>query len=109
MLQTDITERSDEGLAEQASLSPRLADILAKNGYTDICVLRRQVCAVRGFNFTTAVVVGLDDVGYERRYCYEHRSDAQVALAIWDGVGHPSGPWIKCKGAGIDLLNPQFG
>ena len=31
-----------------------------------------------------------------------------VALALWDGQGHPSGPWIKCKGAGVDLLNPSL-
>ncbi|MCY1224458.1 hypothetical protein D9M72_366160 [compost metagenome] len=66
------------------------------------------MCAVKQFNYTTAVVVGLDDVGYQRRYCYEHRADAQAALAAWDGCEHPSGPWIKCKGAGIDLLNPDF-
>jgi hypothetical protein len=27
-------------------------------------------------------------------------------LNIWDGADHPSGPWIKLKGLGIDLLNP---
>ncbi|MBU7572548.1 MAG: hypothetical protein KAF64_04270 [Hydrogenophaga sp.] len=63
---------------------------------------------MKQFNYTTAVVVGLDDVGYQRRYCYEHRADAQAALSAWDGREHPSGPWIKCKGAGIDLLNPDF-
>lgn len=85
-----------------------LAEVLSASGYTDIRVLQAQVCAVKQFNFTTAVVVGLDDVGYQRRYCYEHREDAQTALAAWDGHTHPSGPWIKCKGAGIDLLNPEF-
>jgi len=54
------------------------------------------------------VVVGLDDVGYQRRYCYEHQLAARAALLAWDGRGHPPGPWIKCKGAGIDLLNPAF-
>jgi len=82
--------------------------VLAASGYTHICVLQDQVCAVKQFNFTTAVVVGLDDVGYQRRYCYEYQADAQAALVAWDGREHPSGPWIKCKGAGIDLLNPDF-
>ncbi|MBB3180956.1 hypothetical protein FHW64_005395 [Variovorax sp. Sphag1AA] len=67
-----------------------------------------EVCAIKKFNFTTAVVVGLHAQGYERRYCYEHAADARAALAAWDGRGHPGGPWIKCKGAGIDLLNPAF-
>ena len=30
------------------------------------------------------------------------------ALRDWAGQGHPSGPWIKCKGAGVDLLNPAL-
>ncbi|WP_285412941.1 hypothetical protein [Variovorax sp. efr-133-TYG-130] len=63
---------------------------------------------MKQFNYTTAVVVGIDDLGYQRRYCYEHRADAQAALAAWNGCEHPSEPWIKCKGAGIDLLNPDF-
>lgn len=83
-------------------------EALSANGYTDICTRRDQVCGVKQFNFTTAVVVGLDAIGYQRRYCYEHRVDAQAALAKWDGEEHPSGPWIKCKGSGIDLLNPDF-
>jgi len=92
---------------KSASVS-RLADVLSASGYTDFRVFQDQVCAVKQFNYTTAVVVGLDDVGYQRRYCYEHRADAQAALVAWDGQEHPSGPWIKCKGAGIDLLNPEF-
>lgn len=63
-------------------------------------------CAIRRFNFTMAIVVGLDAVGHARRYCHEHAADAQAALAAWDGQDHPGGPWIQCKGAGVDLLNP---
>lgn len=82
--------------------------MLSSSGYTEIRSLNDQLCAVKQFNYTTALVVGLDDVGYQRRYCYEHRSDAQAALLAWDGREHPPGPWIKCKGGGIDLLNPAF-
>ena len=82
--------------------------MLLASGYTDLRVVDGVLCAVRRFNFTTAILVGLDPVGYERRYCYEHRADARAALAAWDGREHPPGPWIKCKGAGIDLLNPAF-
>lgn len=32
--------------------------------YTDIRILRGKVCAVKQFNYTTAVVVGLDPVGF---------------------------------------------
>jgi hypothetical protein len=87
----------------------RLAEMLGGSGYTDFCMRLEQVCAVKQFNFTTAVVVGLDEVGYQRRYCFEHLVDAQSALAAWGDGEHPPGPWIKCKGAGIDMLNPDFG
>lgn len=88
--------------------SPVLTNTLTGDGFTDLRRLMGQTCAVKKFNFTTALVVGLDGLSYQRRYCYEHRADAQTALQAWDGRGHPSGPWIKCKGAGIDLLNPDF-
>jgi hypothetical protein len=102
------TYSSEAGLPADIALDQRLVERLMLEGYADVCVRRGQVCAVGRFNFTTAVVVGLSSAGYDRRYCYEHRADAQAALARWDGAGHPSGPWIKCKGAGIDLLNPEF-
>lgn len=34
------------------------------SGYADICMRWDQICAVKQFNFTTAVVVGLDPIGY---------------------------------------------
>lgn len=86
----------------------RLVETLSALGYTDICVLHDQVCAVHQFLYTTAVVVGLGDAGYKRRYCFEYQVEARSALASWDGSDHPPGPWIKCKGPGIDLLNPNF-
>ncbi len=84
------------------------AQMLIAAGYVDIRMVGTQLCALKRFNFTTAVFVGLDEVGYQRRYCYEHTADARSALQAWDGSDHPPGPWIKCKGAGIDLLDPHF-
>lgn len=103
-----IPAKISRALSQDQSTASQLEELLTPSGWTDFCVLQDQVCAVKQFNYTTAVVVGLDDVGYQRRYCYEHRADAQAALAAWDGREHPSGPWIKCKGVGIDLLNPNF-
>jgi hypothetical protein len=62
-------------------------EALLASGYTDICMRRGQICAVKQFNFTTAAVVGHDAIGYLRRYCYEHRAEAQAALATWAGDG----------------------
>jgi len=82
--------------------------ILKAEGYRELCERDGKWCGIHRFNFTTGLVVGLDPAGYERRYCYEHEADAFQALAVWDGRGHPGGPWIKCKGAGIELLNPAL-
>ena len=81
-----------------------------QNGYEEVRHIPGQGwCGVLPFAYTWAVVVGLTTEGYERRYCYEHQTDAIDGLATWEGAGHPSGPWIKCKGVGIDLLNPELG
>lgn len=77
-------------------------------GISDLRILGSEVCGILRFNFTTAVVVGLHDVGYERRYCFDHSADARSSLLAWDGHDQPSGRWIKCTGAGIDLLNPAW-
>lgn len=94
--------------ATSESRSSDLTSMLIAAGYSDLRTLGREVCGIKRFNFTTALVVGLDAAGYERRYCFEHDADARAALLQWNGDGHPSGPWIKCKGAGIDLLNPEW-
>ena len=86
-----------------------LLAMLAQNGYTHVRQLGVKWVGLQRFNFTVGLVVGLDGGGYERRYCFEFAEDALEALDAWDGQEHPSGPWIKCKGAGIDLLNPAFG
>ena len=83
-------------------------EVLALGGHTETRLINNAWCAVRQFNYSTAVVVGIDEDGYQRRYCYEYRTDAQAALLACDGRGHPAGPWIKCKGEGIDLLNPAL-
>lgn len=40
------------------------------------------ICGIKLFNYTTAIDVGLDEAGYERRYCYEHKEEAQAALSM---------------------------
>lgn len=86
----------------------RLLRDLADRGYREVRPLQGQFCGLLPFMYTTGLVVGLGDSGYQRRYCYEHLADARAALEAWDGADHPPGPWIKCKGPGIDLLNPAM-
>lgn len=61
--------------------------------------------------FTAALMVGMDDIGYRTRFCYEHRRDAETALTEWDGAGDPPGPWLKEKSSnrlGPGLLNDEY-
>jgi hypothetical protein len=54
--------------------------------------------------------VDIDPSGnYSYRYCYETEAQAREALQAWTDEEHPGGPWIKCKGFGRDILNPNFG
>lgn len=45
---------------------------------------------------------------YDYRYCYEDFADCLNDFNTWDGAGHPKGNWIKQKGAGVDLFNPNY-
>lgn len=57
-----------------------LLPVPAIAGYGDLRTIGELICAIRRFKFTTAMVAGLDEAGYERRYCYEQKEDARVAL-----------------------------
>lgn len=79
---------------------------LEEYGYQHVKVLPATgvLAGVQGQMFTTGLFVGLDEGGWQRRYCYESRKDAVEALIAWDGAGDPPGPWIKEKPS--DRLGP---
>lgn len=84
---------------------PTFIEWLNENGYTHIKAMPDgTMCALQRQLFTTALMVGLDRVGYKRRYCYERMADAREALVQWDGAGDPPGPWVKEKPS--DRLGP---
>ena len=45
---------------------------------------------------------------YDYRYMYATEGEAVEACVKWDGEGHPLGNWIKRKGGGPDLDNPDY-
>ena len=70
-------------------------------GYTNLKSLPdKGICGLYRFAFTVGLVIGIDDWGYYGRYCYHTKKEAQDALESWNGVGDPSGEWIKYKGTG---------
>lgn len=85
------------------------SDFLAANGYLASRSLdggKTHTLVLAPFAFTTAILVGVDATGYQRRYCYESREEAFKAFLEYDGIGDPSGPWIKMKANSGDRLGP---
>lgn len=85
---------------------------LHRNGYTHIRRINGVVVGLHDYLTTRAIVVDIKYDSPGRRYCYQDREAANQALAIWDGIQHPSGNWIKLKGLWqgqfVDFLNPQW-
>jgi hypothetical protein len=78
------------------------------HGYFDVKVLDGKVCGLLRLAFTTGLIVDIGKYGYNCRYCYPRHGDAVEALAAWDGKGDPPGNWIKRKGGGGDVENPNY-
>lgn len=79
-------------------MDTKLINNLHQEGYTDLREIDGRWYGLYRFMFTTGLVVGLDEYGYEGRYCYHTMSEARNALIHWYGKGDPPGEWIKYKG-----------
>ena len=76
-----------------------MREILEHEGYVGVRQMKNgQWVGVCKMLYTYGLVIGLDETGYDRRYCYEHLTDAMVAAVCYEGIGDPIGPWIKMKG-----------
>lgn len=53
--------------------------------------------ALYRFLFTWGIILGLDEIGYKRRFCYKNINDALNAVANWNGENDPPGDWIVEK------------
>lgn len=89
-----------------------LIEKLQKDGepYKAFKVIPGQgLCALAPFAFTVGLVLGLNETGYEARYCYpvKDATDALLDILRWDGEGHPEGNWIKLKGRS-EISNPNY-
>ena len=48
-----------------------------------------RVCGVKPLLFHWTMHVGIDDMGYSDRYCFQTIGQALDALMVWDGEGDP--------------------
>jgi hypothetical protein len=92
----------------------KLLELAREQGWRNCAFIDGVLCCVQPFAVTWGIVVGIDEFGYQRRYCYEHATDAFAAFAKYTDPRreHPSGPWVKVKGAfmgeTLDDLNPAL-
>lgn len=91
-----------------------MIELLEKEGYTNLRTLQTDksgehlIIGTMRSIFTSEIVVGLNEIGSSHRYYYHTMKEATRAIGQWDGKGHPSGNWIKRKGIGEDLPNPNY-
>lgn len=84
-------------------------DFLVEEGYTHLRQIPgRKYCGLHRMLFTWGLFYGMDQAGYQARYCYPDLRTAIDAINEWDGVNDPPGPWIKHKGLGYDHGNPAL-
>lgn len=79
----------------------KLNEFLLTQGFSSLKYIEgRGLCGIKDFMFTVAICYGINEVGFNGRYCYpkEYRKDAILAFSIWDGNEDPIGNWIKHKG-----------
>lgn len=80
-------------------INPKLYKFLTEQGYTNLVEIEgRGICGLFRFIYTTGLVYGLTEDDYVGRYCFHSNSDAVKSLISWNGIGDPSGPWMKHKG-----------
>ncbi|MCH9735848.1 MAG: hypothetical protein K0U78_15060 [Actinomycetia bacterium] len=89
-------------------IDDNLQSLLENQGYIEVKEINGNVIGLLPFAFSFGIVIGLTEIGYEYRYCYPKYIDAIKDWKEWDGKGHPSGNWIKLKGIGRDVLNPDY-
>lgn len=92
----------------------QLLAVAREEGYRNPVIIDGVCCAIHPFYVTWGLVVGIDEYGYQRRYCFEEREAAVQSLGQFKDPRdeHAPGPWIKCKGEfkgqAVDILNSEL-
>ena len=91
-------------------LTVELEEHLEAEGYLKLREVNGIIIGIYRYMFTIAIVVDVNEDGYDHRYCYPYEDtlDCLVAFEVYDGKGDPIGKWIKNKGWNRDRLNPEI-
>ena len=63
--------------------------ILQDEGYKNICIRNNKLCGTLQFINTAGVCIGLDEISYENKYCFDTMQNAKLFLSEWDGSYKP--------------------
>lgn len=80
-------------------LTKEKREFFEEMGYSNCCKINGKIVGLSSFIYTTAIVVGMDETGYEHRFCYHTPHTAMEGLLMWvvNGGDEPTG-YIKRKG-----------
>lgn len=99
---------SDKDAQSENRHQQPIIDVLQELGYEHIRFIEpRGFCGIIRMIYTVGLVSGLDQSGYQHRWCYPDWASASHALSEWNGISDPPGDWIKHKGKGGDYSNPN--
>lgn len=93
-----MTEEEREGFEMELIFTHGYSHLREKPG--------RGMCALHYFIHTIGLCYGVDETGYEGRYCFSEIGEAMRSIDAWTGEGDPPGNWIKHKGK-IEYPNPN--
>lgn len=83
-------------------------DVIAL-GYDSPKEINGVWCGIARFAYMTGLVVGINRLSYQYRYCYHKYIEACSSLNHYEDTNeHPIGNWIKRKGLESDLSNPNY-
>lgn len=99
-------------------LTKKLKKSLEDQGYREIIEIpNKGICALFPFMFTVGLVTGIDEIGYEERFCYPLENYRYAILAIYNWsstspqkLDNPNDSyWIKRKSNfRSELTNPLY-
>lgn len=78
-------------------MTEELIEFLQEQGYTDLCLKGEDICGIYQMCWTHAVLVNMDQFGYEYRACYHSYDEARSALGRFDGDINTLTEFVKIK------------
>ena len=105
-----------QDIETKLELDVKMIDLCNRNNYEmPIQTKNYGIIALQRFLFTWGVIVDINEIGYNRRYCYSSFEDAfkgYLLLLSFDEKENPpfdipDTKWIKRKGEAGELSNPN--